>query len=237
VSESVRPKLLDLFCGAGGAAMGYHRAGFDVVGVDHVLQPCYPFAFVEADALDFLRGLTAGASVCGYYLQDFAAIHASPPCQRYSQGTKRWVGRSETHPDQVAPVRDLLSRTGATWAIENVVGSPLVRPILLCGTMFGLKVFRHRLFESNIVLLGPAHGKHDGTTGAHRGYSTATSGRNGFVCVAGHNFERSAAALAMGIDWMSSRKELAQAIPPAYTEFIGRQLMNTVALPPSEIEP
>jgi DNA (cytosine-5)-methyltransferase 1 len=213
-----RPRLLDLFCGAGGCAMGYHRAGFDVTGVDVKPQPRFPFAFVQADALEYLMA----------HGREFDAVHASPPCQRYSQGTKRWVGRQATHPDLVGPVRDMLQSIGKPWVIENVVGAPLESPTLLCGTMFGLKVFRHRLFEASFLLLAPSHPRHDGSTGAHRGYSTLRSGRNGYVCVAGHNFIREQGAEAMGIDWMGSLKELAQAIPPAYTEFIGRQLMDVV---------
>lgn len=211
-----RPRLLDLFCGAGGCSVGYHRAGFDVVGVDHKPQPRYPFEFHQADALKFLAE----------HGREFAAIHASPPCQRFSKGTKRWKGRSDTHPDLVGPTRELLGRSRLPWVIENVVCAPLRNAVMLCGTMFGLKVFRHRLFESSILLMAPTHPRHNGTTGAHRGYSTAASGRNGYVCVAGHNFERQAASEAMGIHWMGSRYELAQAIPPAFTEFVGRQLLG-----------
>jgi DNA (cytosine-5)-methyltransferase 1 len=213
------PWLLDLFCGAGGASVGYRRAGFNVVGVDHEPQPNYPFEFCRADALEYL--LNGG-------WKSFDAIHASPPCQRYSQGTKRWKGRAEKHPDLIGPVRDALESTGLPWIIENVVGAPLHRPITLCGTMFGLRVFRHRLFEASFLLLQPGHQKHNGTTGAHRGYSTASSGRNGFVCVAGHNFEPQAASQAMGIDWVQTRAELCQMIPPAFTEFVGRQLLNAI---------
>lgn len=198
--------------------MGYARAGFEVIGVDHRPQPCYPFDFCLADALEYLAA----------HGREFDVIHVSPPCQRYSQGTKRWKGRSETHPDLIGPTRGALVASGKPWVIENVVGAPLVRPVLLCGTMFGLRVFRHRLFESSIVLFAPDHSPHNGTTGAHRGYSTAVSGRNGYLCVAGHNFERHAAARAMGIDWMGSRKELSQALPPAYCEFIGKQLRNAL---------
>lgn len=124
----------------------------------------------------------------------------------------------------------MLNNSGARWVIENVVGAPLIAPILLCGTMFGLDVFRHRLFEFGVfdwreVPAAQLHPNHNGSTGAHRGYSTTRSGRNGYICVAGHNFERKAASDAMGISWMTSRYQLSQAIPPAYTEFIGRQLL------------
>lgn len=205
------PRLLDLFCGAGGAAMGYHRAGFEVVGVDLAPQPHYPFEFHQADAMAFP-------------LDGFDAIHASPPCQRYTVGRKIH-NSGERHPDLVATTRERLVVTDVPWVIENVVGAPLRRAVTLCGTMFGLKVFRHRLFECSCPVLVPPHSAHDGSTGATDGYSTKARGRNGYICVAGHNFIRQEAAEAMGIEWMASRYELAQAIPPAYTEFIGRQLL------------
>ena len=213
-------KLLDLFCGAGGGAVGYARAGFtEIVGVDLKPQPRYPFAFVQGDALAYLAA----------HGHKFDAVHASPPCQRYSVGSRNWNGNPDAHPDLVAPTRAALVACVLPWVMENVPGSPLVNPVVLCGTSFGLKVFRHRLFEANFPLTGLPKCRHDGSTGSHRGYSTAASGANGYICVAGHNFEPKAGALAMGIDWMGSRKELAQAIPPAYTEFIGRQLSAEVA--------
>ncbi len=209
----MKPLLLDLFCGAGGAGMGYHRAGFRVIGLDNRPQKNYPFEFVQADALEF-------ASDHG---GDFDVIHASPPCQRYSVATKPH-GSSQGHPDLVGPVRKLLVAIGRVWVIENVPGAPLVRPVTLCGMMFGLKVYRHRLFESSHLLMGPSHHRHTESTGAHRGYSRG----HGFVCVAGNNFQPEEGASAMGIDWMGSRKELAQAIPPAYTEYVGRQLLRAL---------
>lgn len=196
--------------------MGYHRAGFDVVGVDVKPQPSYPFTFHQADALDFCR---AQAHL-------FDAIHASPPCQRYSIG-RHIHHNGHDHPDLVDPTRQELERARLPWVIENVMGAPLHRPIMLCGLMFGLKVLRHRVFESSEMLLGPAHPRHrkGNLTNSHKGYST---GSHGFVTVAGNNFVREAGAKAMGIDWMRRREELAQAIPPAYTEFIGRQLLSRI---------
>jgi DNA (cytosine-5)-methyltransferase 1 len=208
-----RPRLLDLFCGAGGCAVGYHRAGFEIVGVDLKPQPNYPFEFHRGDALEFLAVHGRG----------FDAIHASPPCQAYSIG--RHIHNSgKRHPDLVAPTRDLLDWIGKPWVIENVVGSPLRDPVVLCGLMFDLKVLRHRLFESSVLLSAPPHPKHPkgNLTNANQGYST---GSNGFVCVAGNNFCRKAGTAAMDVPWMKSRREVAQAIPPAYTEFIGRQLL------------
>lgn len=208
----MRPmRVLDLFCGAGGASQGYARAGFEVVGVDIRPQPHYVFGdefFVQANALEYLRD----------HGSEFDLIHASPPCQRYSVGTARW-DRS-IHPDLISEVRQLLQETGKPYVIENVIGAPLRCPIMLCGTMFGLGVYRHRLFESNMLLFAPEHCKHKhGSTGAHRGYSRGQA----MICVAGHNFDPVQAAEAMQIGWMN-RDELAQAIPPAYTEFIGRQI-------------
>ena len=232
-----RPLLLDLFCGAGGCAVGYNRAGFDVVGVDIQQQSRYPFQFVQADAMQFLetllRGAWAGTHEHAWLLSDFDAIHASPPCQAYSVTAAISKGRKQekrrAHPDLVATIRQLLELSGMPWVIENVVGAPLHRPVMLCGLMFGLRVLRHRVFESSELLLGPAHPRHPkgNLTNSSRGYST---GDHGFVTVAGHNFVRTAGARALGIDWMTRREELAQAIPPAYTEFIGRQLIKRLCI-------
>ena len=231
----MKPRLLDLFCGAGGCSVGYVRAGFEVVGIDSSPQRRYPFPFCEGDAIELLDCLLRGGyfrphgSDRAMWLSDFDAIHASPPCQRYSVSSAIH-GSAGRHADLVEPVRNRLSQTGKPWVIENVYGAPLHRPIRLCGLMFGLQVIRHRLFEASHVLLVPEHKQHPkhlrtGTLtkkrgGRGNGYST---GEHGLVCVAGNNFVREAGARAMGIDWMN-RKELAQAIPPAYTEFIGRQL-------------
>lgn len=204
-----RPRLLDLFCGAGGAAMGYHRAGFDVVGVDIKPQPRYPFEFIQADAFYALKAW-------GYR---FNAVHASPPCQAYSWAAKRWDVERD---DLLAPTRSALIQSGMPWVIENVVGAPMGNYVTLCGTMFGLGVIRHRLFESSqsIALLRPPC--------AHVG----SVGEGDYVTVAGHGGNGRAALHlwkdAMGIDWMK-REELTQAIPPAYTEYIGRELMRVVA--------
>jgi len=214
-----RPLLLDLFCCAGGAGMGYHRAGFDVVGVDLERQRNYPFDFVQGDAMS-----------PPFDLRTFDVIHASPPCQRYSVSTAVH-GREgrDKHPDFVGPVREVLRASGRLWVIENVPGAPLEPPaIMLCGTMFGLRVLRHRWFESNVLLLAPAHSRHPRgmLTNSHRCYDR---GESPFVCLAGHNFERREGERAIGINWMGSRRELTQSIPPAYTEFIGRQLINILA--------
>lgn len=169
-----RPRLLDLFCGAGGAAMGYRQAGFHVTGVDIKPQPRYAGdVFIQGDAL-----------------------------------------------------RDALLATGRPYVIENVVGAPLHTTIVLCGTMFGLRIYRHRLFESNMMLFQPAHPKHSEPT-IQRGWKAEWSG---FVTVTGgHNVPVATSRIAMGIDWMT-RRELSQAIPPAYTRFIGAQLLSFLRL-------
>ena len=208
-------RLLDLFCGAGGAAMGYHRAGFeDITGVDNKPQPNYPFEFVQQDALDYLH----------FNGDRYDFIHASPPCQAYSR-TKSMpnVGK---HPALIDSLREILQAIGHPYVIENVPGAPLHNPIILCGIMFGLQVFRHRLLETKPWMLGPPHIKHpaDAVTNSHRGYSSFENGATHITC-AGQNFKREDGAKAMNIDWMA-RPELAQAIPPAYTEFIGKRIME-----------
>jgi DNA (cytosine-5)-methyltransferase 1 len=223
-------RLLDLFCGAGGCAVGYHRAGFtEIVGVDIEPQKNYPFIFRESDALDVLRCLVSGATWMGYSLSDFDAVHASPPCQAFSD-LKHFT--TKDHPKLIDPTRDLLNQTGKPWVIENVEGAPLVNPILLCGTMFpGLRVIRHRLFESNVHLMTPPHTtKHPlvKTTRKSRPHFGKIDEKTGFVSVTGGgNCGADAARDAMGIDWMN-KQELNQAIPPAYTEYIGKQLIAAI---------
>ncbi len=202
-----RPLLLDLFCGAGGCAVGYHRAGFDVVGVDIRPQPRYPFPFVQADALRPPFDLTK-----------FAVIHASPPCQRYSVAGN--INGGQRHPDLVAATRDQLVSTGKPYVIENVPGAPLHFPLTVCGLSLGLRVKRHRLFESNVMLFAPACQGH-----ASGDWVTVFGGGAPAVADNRRRAPVGAARQAMGIDWMS-RGELSQAIPPAYTEWIGKQLLR-----------
>jgi DNA (cytosine-5)-methyltransferase 1 len=210
--RSSKPRLLDLFCGAGGAAVGYHRAGFDVVGVDIKPQPNYPFEFWQADALD---------PTIFYW---FDAIHASPPCQAYSRAR---ILRNREHPDLVAAVRDLLVATGLPYVIENVPGAPLRDPTVLCGTSFGLaadgfELRRHRLFETSFPAMSlPC---------SHLLPALPIFGHspNGdFMRRYGRGFDASLRYAAMGIDWMN-RNELSEAIPPAYTEHIGGYLMAEI---------
>lgn len=205
-----RPRLLDLFCGAGGAAMGYHRAGFDVVGVDINAQPRYPFEFVQADAMS-------------YPLDGFDVVHASPPCQAFSDLAKR-NGNAHKWPKLIDPMRDRLATWGGAFVIENVEGAPLIDPVVLCGTMFeGLRVIRHRLFEASFRIDVPQHGKHPlvFTHDRRKGHFGQLDQNKSFVQVTGGgNSTIANARAAMGIEWMN-KHELNEAIPPAYTQHVG----------------
>lgn len=215
----VKPRLLDLFCGAGGAAVGYARAGFEVVGVDIVDQPRYPFEFHQADALEFP-------------LDGFDAVHASPPCQDYSAA--KHIHGSSYHPRLIEPVRALLRATRLPYVIENVPGSPLIDPVQLCGLSFGLNVRRHRLFECSFpVVMVPPCSRHDADYsivfgGSARGRSRRTYLPDGKYRIYRPTLPLERTKRDMGIDWMI-RDELCQAIPPAYTEFIGGRLLEEVA--------
>lgn len=216
-----RPRLLDLFCKAGGAGAGYHAAGFDVVGVDLEPQPNYPFPFIQADALH-----------PPVRLEDFDAIHASPPCQKNVRGlaaVNEALGRTLDHPDLIEPTRVLLRASGRPYVIENVEGAPLLAPVRLCGTSFGLPMYRHRLFESNLLLMG-RECEHDRQREAKYWTSWRPNGeerRAKVVQVYGQAAERHLWGPAMGIDWMTP-DEMTQAIPPAYTEWLGRQLLGAL---------
>ena len=213
---AARPRILDLFCGAGGAAVGYHRAGFDVVGVDIEAQPHYPFEFHQLDALEFLSINDA------YQMsQNFDAIHASPPCQAYSTATRE----RDRHPDLVDPTRRLLQATGLPWVMENVPTAPLTWGITLCGGMFGMQIRRHRFFECSFMVLQLPHdcpsepwevtghaGGHNRQSQSHRKYRDTEHAKE-----------------LMGMPWCATSREVTEAIPPKYAEFIGHQLLRHLA--------
>lgn len=201
-------KILDLFCGAGGAAMGYHRAFLDaeIVGVDINPQPNYPFTFIQQNAM-FM------ATIC----HQFDLVHASPPCQGYSAMSACRPGLADQYPLLIEPLRELLIDAGVEFVIENVVGAPLKNPVTLCGHMFGLELYRHRLFECSFPLYPPEHPPHVLPASKAGHWKPGT-----IMSVAGHVSPIAKAREAMGIDWMT-RDELGEAIPPAYTEYIGQQ--------------
>lgn len=217
----MRPRLLDVFCGAGGATKGYQRAGFYVIGVDNRPQPNYcGDELWQDDALEFLANVDTAA---------FAAIHASPPCQAHTLHN----GARDDHPDLIGPTRELLQQTGLPYIIENVPGAPLLEPFTLCGTMFPgsrIEIFsrdrelrRHRLFETNwdVGLLPQCNHRFQaaGIYGDH--FRMGRRSSDGEYSGA---FALELGGTLMGIDWMTW-PELTQAIPPAYTQWIGTQLI------------
>lgn len=216
-------RLLDLFCGAGGAAMGYYRAGFqNIVGVDIHFQPHYPFEFVRADAFAYLAEHGAAYDV----------IHASPMCQAYSLTKNLPNVCADRYPQQIEPLRKLLQQIGKPYVIENVVGAPLRNPLKLFGHVFGLRVYRPRLFESNLLLFAPERRKFTGKIRIVRSKARGGFQAGDYLCIAGKgNYRLAEGKQAMGIDWDMTKQELNQAVPPAYTEFIGRQLVRMVTTP------
>lgn len=218
-----KPRLLDLFCCAGGASVGYSTAGFEVVGVDIAPQPHYPFEFIQSDALRLDQR----------FIASFDAVHASPPCQAYSDLAKR-NRNAHKWPRLIEPIREVFVRSGLPYVIENVDGAPLVNPVVLCGTMFPkLRVLRHRLFETNFLVLVPLHKRHPKvhTFDRRKSHYGKTDEWTDFVQVTGGgNCTLAAAREAMGIDWMT-KSEINESIPPAYTEFIGRQLLRSMSGP------
>jgi DNA (cytosine-5)-methyltransferase 1 len=217
----VKPLALDTFCGGGGAGVGYYRAGFHVIGIDLEYHADYPFPMIVGDAMDYLTDTE--------FLAQFYLIHASPPCPRYSVATP--AATRDSHPDLVGPVRDALRAWGGTYVIENVPGAPLENPTMLCGSAFGLRVRRHRLFESNAFLMSPGcfhdgrpvvgvYGDHADRKQHFRPDGTARGTKATSVADAQD---------ALGIDWMSRWEDLADSIPPAYSEHIGAQLLPQIA--------
>lgn len=213
-------RLLDLFCGAGGAGVGYHRAGFEVVGVDIEPQPDYPFPMIIGDALEPAVDLDA-----------FDWIHASPPCQRFSEATTA-SGDPSSHPDLIASVRRLLA--GRRSVIENVPNAPLRRDVELCGSMFGLEVRRHRVFEISepILIMAPPH-RHEWAEGFPwdvTGNARGANGRSGHFSAKAQAHvkyrDRDHAAELLGMEWVSQAAGIVEAVPPAYTEHIGASLAS-----------
>lgn len=207
-----RPRVLDLFCGAGGASMGYYRAGFEVIGIDIKRQLRYPFPFLQVDALQVT-------------LSNFDLVHASPPCQSYTRTVHitRSTGRMPTGQDLLEPTRRRLQMWGGPYIIENVEGAPLWDPILLCGSMFGLGVRRHRLFETNIPgLMDSIDLECDHAT---QGKVVGVYGKKGNKIPGGAQVARSVAEAkeVMGISWMTQWDELREAIPPAYTNYLAKK--------------
>lgn len=202
-------KLLDLYCKAGGAGMGYHRAGFEVTGVDIEFQKNYPFEFIQADAIEYVK----------QYGHLYDAIHASPPCQKYQKLNK---SKHSLHPDLIIPTRIALKKTGKPYSLENVPDARhlLESPVMLCGTMFGLNIQRHRYFElypEFCFMTYPC--KHDSPELV---LISGCSRRKGQKRI---EYSKNEKVKAIQIDWMSVN-ELDQAIPPAYTEFIGSYFIN-----------
>lgn len=198
-------RVLDLFCCEGGASAGYVAAGHSVTGVDCVPRGNYPFEFIHEDALDFL----------GNQWRNYDFIHASPPCQGFSN-TKKLNGY--VHDDLIAPTRRLLQEIGKPYVIENVVGAPLINPTLLCGSMFDIRTYRHRIFEASFSLQAPVHPEHLART-AQMGRPVSD---DEYMHIVGSFSGVDLARKIMGMPWASQRG-LSQAIPPCYTEFIARE--------------
>jgi DNA (cytosine-5)-methyltransferase 1 len=209
----MKPRLLDLFSCAGGAGTGYARAGFEVVGIDIDPQPNYPYEFHQADALEYLAE----------HGHEFDAIHASPPCQQFTAyGRSDTKGWRDNYANFLPQTQAALDQLDVPWVIENVPGAPLRDPMQLCGSSFGLDVRRHRLFESNVPLMSiPCD--HSWQTPRFAPASNRTNLRR-TVEVGVWRIPLGVQQEAMGMDW-STLRELSEAIPPAYTEFIGRQLL------------
>lgn len=222
-----KPLLLDLYCCQGGASAGYVAAGFDVLGVDLSAQPRYPYRFVKADALEFLKNLIRSSCLIIFNdeVRRVVALHASCPCQG---GTNAQKIQGNEHPRLIAPTRELLDQTGLPYVIENVVpmagvedADPLKDPVMLCGASFGLRTYRHRLFETNWALTVPEHAPHIQTQ-----VKMGRPIREGDFYQAVGNFSGvDIARRDMGVPWMN-RDGVRECIPPIYAEYVGRQLIE-----------
>ncbi len=215
-------KLLDLFCGAGGASLGYSEAGFTVVGVDNKAHPDYPFEMIVDDVFN----------LSPVFLMGFDVIHASPPCQPFTSLMKLAAaqGKKTNKPDLLEPTRALLIKIGKHYIIENVPGAPLIDPVQLCGSSFGLAVRRHRLFESSLPLQGSkcdhkTQGKPVGVYGSMGDQLQGKNNKTGGYVIGGKTADTvEQARAAMGIDWDMKWSDLVEAIPPAYSKYLGLQI-------------
>ena len=215
-----RPRLLDACCCAGGASMGYHRAGFNVTGIDIAPRPNYPFAFIQGDAIEYIRD----------HGHEYAAIHASWPCQHDAAITKGTNAHlRDTYADLYAAGRDAMLATGRPWVIETTAARP---DVVLCGTQFDLPILRHRKFEVHgWIPLAPPHIRHRGRV---RGWRHGTYYEGDYLAVYGKGGGKASVPemqAALGIDWTDVHEELTEAIPPAYTQFLGEQLLAQLAIP------
>ena len=215
--EGRRPRVLDLYCGAGGASMGYHQAGFDVAGVDIEPQPDYPFIFIEADALEVLDDIE--------FCNLFDVVHASPPCQSSTALTKG-TNFGRKYPNLIPQTREKLSRLDAVTVIENVQGAEVRKDLVLCGEMFGLDVIRHRYFEIDLrredgaVIPQPKHKPHRGRV---RGWRHGRYYDGPYLAVYGDGGGKGSIEewqRAMGMPWVKSKRGLAEAIPPAFSHYV-----------------
>lgn len=218
-----RPLLIDLYCGAGGAAKGYHQAGFDVIGVDLYPQPRFPFQFLQADVLADPRVAALIAVADG--------VHASPTCQAHT--AMKSMHNAKAHLDLIPGTRALLKASGKPWIMENVDGAPLIDPVRLCGSMFDLGadggwLERHRDFEASFPISAPGPCRHrKPTIGIYGGHVRDRRRRDGSADRGLQDWTQATGNAAMGVDWMTLA-ELSQAIPPAYTRHLGAQLLEQV---------
>ncbi|MCK9568429.1 DNA cytosine methyltransferase [Candidatus Pacearchaeota archaeon] len=209
-------RALDLFCCAGGASRGLELAGFDdIVGVDIVDQPRYPYEFINCDVMKLEESFDED------FLWDFDYIWASPPCQAFTIATMQWKNKGRSYPDLIEYTRNMLKSTGKLYTIENVPQAPLINPVMLCGTMFGMRMYRHRIFESNFSVRQPDHGKHL-TKNAKLGRPIDG---DQFIQMVGHFSGVQRARDMTGCQWMN-RYELAQCVPPAYSRYIATEMMR-----------
>lgn len=215
-------KLLDLFCGVGGAGEGYQRAGFDVTGVDHLDQPNNPHKFIQADALEYLKE----------HWQEYDVIHGSPPCQQHSIATAPMRQKGKEYPDHIGELRDILKQIKKPYIIENVPLAPIRADVVLAGYMFGLKVIKRRHFELGNGLFMLQAPFYTSRRTVKNGDFTQVVGNGQLKVNGGKMFKHHQGSIldnwrfAMGMPWAKTYKELANAIPPAYTQYIGEQIIS-----------